>query len=632
MAGPNPNRQFDALKDIAAKARRPFDKDVLLNTAFYLDQQYVEYVGQWNSIRMIPRRAKEENIPRPVSNKIMHFVQQEHSYALQNKPNADVQPATTDPGDLSLASVAQAWLDYLSEPQIGDFDGELSDAVLWALIGGEAFLKWTYSSEEGRPDFCSVSPLDLYTDPYATKFKHARYAIHSQFMDVETIYDLYDKEVKPETLTQADQSKAALMRELGQAPVVNGAVVNELWYRPCRRYPEGIFCAWTGSEQLVEPDKFPYRHKRLPFTQIGSIPRPGTSHYTCAVKYLRSPQMERNKYHAQRLMVREAFSNPKWWIDAMLELEADPDDSPRQILRGNSQGGQIKPEIIQPEIFPEQTDGDWLKEEMNDVVGLHEISQGQVPGRVEAARAIETLKEADTSRLAELERTIKSSVSEGFWQVLMLTQQYGNAKEVVQTYSAEGMPETKELLTRKIKPGMRVRVTMGTGLARSRVAREQQVAQWWQDGVIQDPEILANMLDIPLSRFVPQRDFDIRLARNENLLMAKGTPIKPNSWDEHMIHLREHNNFRKTGEFEALPTKTKTKWEFHCQTHEQLMMEKLVKDAQMQAVMQGAVPQPAQGGGGSQPAADQTAQPTPPEQVASQGEAAAGVPDATTPA
>jgi hypothetical protein len=604
----NPNQRFEQLKETAARARRPFDRDVLLNTAFFLNRQYVEWMPTWGTIRDIPRKQGEVRMPRPVANKIMHFIQQEHAFAMQTKPTVEVQPATTDPQDISLANVCQAYLSANADPQLADFDAELSTAILWALIGGEAFLKWTFDPKEKRPAVTAVSPLDLFTDPFCTKFNAARYVIHSTFMDTEAVYDAYGVEVKPTALSQADQEKTALMRELGQANVVEGAVVNELWMKPTRRYPKGMFAVWCGKDTLIDPGEHPYDHKHIPYTQVGVIPRPGTFHYTCATTYLRSPQMELNKYHAQRTIVREKFSNPKWWIDAALELEADPDDSPAQILKGNSQGGALKPELLQPATFPEQTDGDWITKEMQDVIGLHEITQGQVPGRVEAAKAIEILKESDTSRLAELDRTVNGSITEGFWQWLMITKQYVPGTQIVQTYSREGLPEVMKFKTAKIREGMRIRVSKGAGLAKSRAAREDQVMLLWQAQIIRDPEIVAEMLEVPLGTISPQRDFDIRLARNENIVLCDDKAITPNSWDAHDIHLREHNNYRKTAEFLGQKESIKNKFEFHCTEHEKLQLKQANKDALLAAVAQGAAL-----GGGQPPTDGQTTQQAPPE-------------------
>jgi hypothetical protein len=598
----NPNEEFDKLRESAAKARLPYDKDSLLNLAYYLDQQYVEWSADWQTIRQLPREPGLIRVPRPVSNKIMHFVIQQHAYTLSSRPNPDVMPATDDPLDVQIAGPALAYLRYLADAAVGDYDGELSDQSLWALVAGEGYMKWTFNKAEKRPEFMSVNPLDIFTDPYAIRFRQNRYIIHSQFMDVQQIYDTWGVHVKPTQMDRADVAKAALLRDMGHAPVLEGAQVNELWLRPgaSRKYPKGLLVIWTGKEQLLEPTEFPYEHGQLPFTQIGSVPRPGTQHYTCKVKFLRKPQAELNKYHQQRIMVREQWANPKWWIPNELELEADPNDSTGQILRGTSNNGSTGPEIIQPTTFPENKDGEWIRTEMQDVVGQHEVSQAQVPGRVEAAKAIELLRESDDSHLAELLRTIRQSTSQGFWQCLMLAKQFTPDEQIVQTYSREGMPEVKRFKAELVKPGMRVTVTMGTGLARSRAARADAALNMWQQGIIQDPETMAEILELPVGTIAPQRAFDIRLARNENLLIASGesrdggagTAVKPNSWDAHDIHLREHNNYRKTAEYEALPGDVKAKFEFHCQTHEVMQLQELMKEAKKQAVLQGAVMPP----------------------------------------
>lgn len=602
----NPNRAFDLMKDKAAKARLPFDKDVLLNIAFFLDNHYVEWAADSNSLRTIPRKPREKQSPRPVANKIMHFVVKQHASALKDRPQPDVLPASDDPVDLSIASVAVGYLKWLSDPEVTDYDGELSDAALWALAGGEAYMKWTYNPKEKRPDIMSCSPLEILIDPYAKRWRNVRWIIHEQFMDVKQVKEMYGVDVQPTSISKADLEKAALLRDMGMAPVLEGAIVNELWVKPGvdSNFPEGLFAVWSGKDILVVPQKFPYAHGKLPFTQIGAIPRPGSPHTTCTVKYLRSPQMELNKYHAQRIKVREAFSNPKWWIPEELELEAPPDDSPHQILRGNSGGGQYKPEIIQPSVFPENSDGDWIRQEMEDVAGQHEISNGQVPGRVEAAQAIELLANADDSHLSELRRSIKKSTSEGFWQCLMLAKQFRTEEIVFQTYSREGLPEVKRFMAEKLKPGMRIRVTMGTGLSDNRAARQQQAIELWREGIVRDPEVMTELMDLPTASLVPNRVFDVRLARNENMLMSAdqgidGTPgnaITPNSWDAHDIHLREHNNFRKTQEYDQSPAEVKKKFEFHCNMHEELWLAELQKQALRMAIAQGAQPGSAAGG------------------------------------
>lgn len=611
----NPNQEFDKLKHAAVTARLPFEREAWLNLAFYLDEQYVEWHADSGSIRRIPRDNRTPNVPRPIVNKIMHFVQQEKAMVLQAKPTVDVLPATDDLMDITNAGVSKAYCTWAAEPVNANFTRQLGRATLWAIVCGDGYLKWTWNPIDKRPEITPVPLFELAVDPYASDFAKARYMIHSRFMDVDSVQDAYGVKVTPGKEEHADPMRAELLRGMGSAPVVSGVTVNELWHKPCTKYPEGLYVVWTGRDTLVERRPLPYtylrEHKKLPFTQIGCIERPDSKHYMSPVKYLRSAQMELNKFHAQRIMIREAFAAPKWWIPAELELEEQPNDSPRQILRGSGASGQ-EPKLIQPASYPSGEDGQIIESQMMHIVGLHEVSQAQVPGRVEAAKAIEMLKEADADRQATMLDTINASISEGFWQLLMQAKEFETDGKMVQAYSREGLPEVRRFKAEMVDPGMRVQVTMGTGLARSRAARQDQLLLLWQNKIVTDAEQMAELMEVPIPTFTAPKMLDMRLARNENIEMARAVAIQPNSWDEHEIHLREHNNFRKTQEYLTASGEVKKRFEFHCQLHEELLATQLGKRAQLMAISQGATLAPAaaqQNAGAAQSGYPQFAQP-----------------------
>ncbi len=585
----NPNEKFDLLRKQAADARAHQDREVWLNIAFYLGEQYVSWATMEDGTgRILPpdRQDKvpvERRLPRPVINKIMHFAQQELAFAMQARPVADVMPAGDSYLDQGDADVANAYIRWLQEPNVGNWEGVLWDAQLWALVANEAFIKWVYDPAEDRPHFQFVPSTDLYSDPYVRNFYKARWVIHSQFLDPEQVFDVWGKEIPTTAVEVADHARAEMLREMGQAPVQKGSTVNELWYKPCRRYPKGLYRVWSGREVLVETDDFPYDHGEIPFTIIGTIPRPNSKHYASPVSFLRAPQAELNKYHAQRIMTREAWALLKLVVEETTELQTPWDNSPNQVVRYS---GPNPPAIIGPPgTMPDNNDGDWLAQEMQNVVGLHEVSQGQVPGRVEAAKAIELLRESDTSRLAMLNATVSTAISKGWYQTLMLARQYKEGDTMVEAYGKEGVPEVKRFTTDQFKPGMRIRVSQGTGLAYSRAARLDQLLALRQQGLLNDPEDFAKLADIPIPNMLSVKRYDVKLARNENLKIAEGQAVQANSWDDHTIHLREHNNYRKTAEFATLDEDEKQKFEFHCSQHEDMELEKLKKDAEKMRLM-----------------------------------------------
>jgi hypothetical protein len=188
--------------------------------------------------------------------------------------------------------------------------------------------------------------------------------------------------------------------------------------------------------------------------------------------------------------------------------------------------------------------------------------------------------------------TVSAAISEGGYQWLMLARQFEKAEVMVPTYSREGLPQVRQFLARNQKDGVRVRVLMGTGLARSRAARNDQLMNMWQQGIIRDPRLMAELMEVPHSTFAAPDARDVRLAANENIDMAKGVAVTPNSWDNHAIHLREHNDYRKTQEFLALESSVKEKFEYHCDQHEQMEEAALMRQAKL-AQLAAAVQQPA---------------------------------------
>jgi hypothetical protein len=289
--------EFEKLRYAAAQARLPFDREAWLNLAFYLDSQYVEWATDARTIREIPRPKGQENLPRPIVNKVMHYVQQAHAEVLQDKPSADVLPASDEVIAIGAADLCKSYCDYVSEPVNANWDKQLARAALWGLLAGNGWLKWTWNPKLGRPDVIPPTFFEVFPDPYAKEFGRARYIIHSQFMDPEQVYELWGKDLPAGTTETVDPQRVTLLQGMGSAPVLNGVTVNEIWVKPSRRHPKGQYAVWSGTEQLVPPGDLPYEHLKLnggmlPFTHIGCIERPDSMWYRAPVSYLRSAQMD----------------------------------------------------------------------------------------------------------------------------------------------------------------------------------------------------------------------------------------------------------------------------------------------------------------------------------------------------
>lgn len=597
---PNPNRKLEDLLTAAKQARLPYDREAWLNISFFLGNQYVEWHATRDDpvgfLRELEPEKGAEDSPRMVFNKIMQFVRTAQADAIKDRPTPDVQPATADYMDISDSRVAKAWVDNQCDPTNLDYDTRLGRAAHMALLAGNGYLKHCWNGQTDKPTLHAPSFFEVFLDPYAKLFDDCRYIIQSTFMDVEQVYEMYGVEVKPTSSSEADIAKSALLRSIGAAPALTGVVVNEIWHKPSRRYKKGLYAVWAGRDQLYAPDDLPYPHliedRTLPYTQLGVIERPDSPYHLSPVQFLRPPQMELNIYHNQMLQNRKNFANGKVYLPAGVELEEPWDQSPHQVLKNIGTDPMAEPKIIQPTVFPNNQDLDVLEQGMMHVVGQREVSNAQVPGRVEAAKAIELLKEADAGALTVLNKTINTSVARGAYHFLQLARHFQKSSDLVPTYSKEGLPEVKHFMAGKMKPGFRVRTSATTGLARSRTNRVETVMRMVELGILdkdRDHETIGELLETPLTTTRANADDRMR-ARNENLLLAEGTAIEPQAWHNHAVHRVEHDKYRNSPDYDLLSPEGKKVFEHHCQRHDVLEDEQIAKQARKQMIAQGGQP------------------------------------------
>ncbi len=585
-------QHLNRLRGEGLRGREPFEQDWWLNMAFYLGHHYVQW-GKTKALEEVPTDPNSPNAPRPVANKIMHFAMQSHAAAMSHDPQPEVLAPTADAADRSAARVCQAWLNDLTSATKIDWSSVRSDGLMWAILPGTAWFKWFYNPQLKRPDVVALSPFEVVVDPHCKKAKYARWLIHSQFLSVEDVYDTYDTQVKPEGTERVDQIRANVLTSMGYAPSLSGVTVHELWERPSRRHPQGRYAVWTGGGKLlVAPTALPYNHLHLPqssglpFSQIGMVPVPGVPYYHSGTKFLRAPQMELNKVHSQILVAMRNFANPKWFIDSTMQLVALPTDAPNEVLIGDSQGGQLEPKLILGAAMADPGAAEWISKEMADIIGLHEVSQGGAPGRVDSARALELLRNEDLTRLAVLAKTVDSAIADGFWQLLMLTKQYVDGAVVARTYSRDGVPEVKQFMASSISADHIVRVISAAGMPRTQAARNEYVLSLWNAGILTDPRKVAELLDMPYSGSASDTEASVQQATSENIMLAAGVPVTANEWDDHETHVREHNEYRRTSEFMAATDDVRDKFEFHVTTHKDMELAEAGKEVAQQAQLQ----------------------------------------------
>ncbi len=576
-------KKLEAMYEKAAKARKPLDVEWVLDAAFYCGQHYTEYNQRAGRFQEVERPANRPNAPRPVANKIYSLTMDAYASARAVEPTVELLPLNSDAMEISNARVGQAWLDHVCSPTQANWQARRDAALFWTALVGEGWLKWTISGDAKRIVIEACSPLEIYADPTPSSSLDCRWIIHVRGMDPEDVFDLFGVELDASEVDPQDVLKQKVLREIGMVNGTPTVTVKELWELPCRRYPNGRHIIWAAQRVLLDED-FPYKHKMLPFTQIGHSPIPGTKHFMSGTRTARPLNMELNLYHAQKIIARQKHANFKWFADASLELDADPDDSDDQVLHGNTRNGQLPPPaILQATAWPDSQDGVWINEELQNAVGLHDASQGQAPGRVDSASGIEQLQEADRGRLSEVESTLKTAIARGFGMMISLAKQYMKGEQVVPVYGAKGAPQVARFLTEQFPDEPLMRVITGGGLPKNRAARRQEVISMWSAGLLgEDPHRALQMLDYPADLNLTGEERDELEATAENMLMLSGVPVTPKPWQNHELHRRIHNEARKSAEFASATDEVWSMFDHHEAETDTAELDEMRQEAERQ--------------------------------------------------
>lgn len=601
MAKTSHSDLLDKLK-LAAGARKPFETDWNLNLSYLAGDQHV-YPSTDGVVQALPLL---DGVTRVTRNHMLKIHRIERAKILKNAPTPIAMPVSESMDDLVTARIASAWFRQLQEEW--RFDRRLRSAVSWALATGNGFLKWWWDSAQKLPRCTVTPPFELFFDPYATNTMDARWVIHSQFMAEDMALSLYGSKNAPSLRVSKTGSRypTASVSDGLQADSdrrsLDGVTVHEFWQPPNPMDRDGAFVAFTEDGILYESE-FPYAHARIPFTQIGHIERTGSMWYRSGMDALRSLQDELNRTEAQ-IVENRNLSQGKWWVPSEVQLEDMPNAEPRQILTGSSAQLGMKPEFIPINSMPAWVGGepDRLANAMSDLIGQHEVSNAGVPGRVEAASAIQLLQEVDDSVLQDIRESLNEAVADGFMMALGYLKQFGDPRTAVKVYDKSGMLELQELKTDKLDPDMRVVARTTSGLSNSVAGRWQQVTDLKRYGILEDNTVALEMLDLPTDQFnllSDQEDRNKAWRENRRVQKARSVDelahVRAGIYDNHAAHRSQHYKFMKTPEYDAMTPDQQQFMVFHCEQHDAWEKVLLGREAQKQLIAAGQMQAPMPG-------------------------------------
>ena len=614
-----------------------------LNLAFFYGNQNVQFKQnpQGNVFELYTPKAPYYRV-RLVVNQTRKIVRKEISRLTAQKPNAFVIPASTEDADVFAAQAGEQIWDSLYRRL--KFNATLRLAVFWQATCGNGFIKSYWDAAKKDPnnpesygDICleNITPFHLFVpDLMQTDIEEQPYVIHAQVKSKVWVNKNFNIESTDADVEAVDTQLQNIMGVNKNETKSNSTTVLEIWVKPgyLEELPEGGMFTIAASKVVQGFPSWPYEHNQYPFSKLDSSPT-GKFYTSSIIEDLIPLQQELNRSRSQLIESKNRMSKPQ------LVAEEGAVD-PKRITTEPGLVVTYKLGHSPPQPLPLQNLPSYVTEEINrlyddmaDISGQHEVSNGSTPPGVTAATAISFLQEQDESLIANAYSSIEEAVEKIAGQSLVYVKMYWDEARTVKIVGIEGTFDVQTFQGADLRGNADIRVESGSALPTSRAAKQAFIMDLMKMGFIPPDEGLEIMEVGGLNRIYERIQVDKRQAQRENLKMravkeedvqannqawmqkqqqamqmsqqqqipmdpsAETDPMaapipdiaQPNvtqdvdaglsltppllvpvhTWDNHDLHIQVHNDYRKSQNFESASPTTKALFEEHVRQHQE---------------------------------------------------------------
>lgn len=526
------HKQLDTLK----RARSRMENQWRVNLSFYKGQQWIFHNPVTGSLENLPTMDGEKPRfrVRITSNHILRASSSLLALLTKSKPVIYAIPSSTDASAQKSAELSESLVEYWWDQF--KLQDKMHEALLWGIVAGQGYWKINWNSNCGSPmevvknpetgelitdpqqkqllmeaaqqvgypedklvsqiytgdiDIQVLAPFQVYLDPNASVIHEAKFAFCQHGLTPEEVKNQFGIECEPDSAPMNYEALSSFM-STGK-PDKTLVMVNFYYLPPCKADPKGRYAVWTKTgqdkkgtaiQQFLYDGAWPYPFQQLPLVKFPGIRVPGQIYDASIVEQAIPLQKNFNKTLSQvvehtTLMVKPQILAPKGSLRKRLTNE------PGAVVDYYPIAGQ-KPEAIPIPSIPTYVERhlDRIRADMDDLFMLPRVQQGSVPPNVEAAAAIDLLQETATDALAPIIKTLEDSIADAGQMMLGLAREYYTDPRLVQITGNNGSGQIRSFRGSEIDAGVSVRAETGSGLPRTRAAKQQRIMSLIQAGAI----------------------------------------------------------------------------------------------------------------------------------------------------
>ena len=596
--------------------KQPYETLWQLNSDYYDGRQYSYADYSKFTTEDFPQRGRE----RVIINQIAPVVDTRRAKFVQLNKFMTVMSSTTENDDIKNAEISTQVLQstYIQLKM----DKKFSYATFYSEICGSVFFKncWDNNAggicgvdEKGNDVFmgavsCSVvSPFEIYPENFLKPDINSQGSIiHAQVIPVDEVFykygisvsggtnPVYKVSVVNNTRNGVDYQSSQSMN-LTVDNLEDSVIFIEYYEAPTKFYPNGRFIQVCEDKLLYYGD-LPYRNNEgetfgFPFVKVDCLPNPTTFFGTSLIPRLIPLQQNYNacQNRINEALARYTIGNLCYERDSITNIDdiTEKGIEPGQALElevGAKTHDFLQSPSLPSDFFNTKSD---LKQDIITLSGVSDVSKASnLPSSATSGYAIQILQQQDDTRISLSGRCILDALSEIGTQWLYLYKQFAEAERMVR-YTGISYDVCKKW-NKAVITSFDVRVADDNNMFANSALTRELATSLKTDGFIGQDRfsrlMYINVLKNGDINKVFQEEFlDVKNAEKENYIFQDENKINEvYDYDDHELHLRTHNIFRKSDWFrDNLNTQQKAVFDNHCKMHEQFinnMKENEVKE------------------------------------------------------
>lgn len=562
----------------------------MTNIAYLLGFDSVYYDPQAKQFRPSNAATTYVRRNRMRSNQLLPAAQNRLARMLKSPPKYDVVPNSMDEEDKEAARLGLEAINMVWNQQA--INRKRIDLGMWIQQCGHAFIKVSFDPDlgdplidpqsdeimgyEGAARVDVSSALECFADPLAKTLEEATWFAQCKVRKLDYFKTHYPErgdlvkeegawllsaqyEMRINSLNSASSGSSGTTEQMK-----NAAIEISYYEKRSKKHPNGRHII-AANGVLLKNDELPFGE--IPFAKFDDAVIGGKFYSEALLTHARPLQdqynrlLEKRKQWADRLLAGKYIAAKGHGI-----IQEALNDQSGELIEYSPVPNAPEPHAVQVPVMPQYayTESESIKKDLYDIMGISEISRGQLPSASIPAMGMQILLEQDETRIGiEVEQHEHAWARVGQLILKCISKNYVTDR-TLKTKGKNLQYEIKKFTGEDLRSNFDVTVIRGSTVPNVKVLQRQEIMNTYSQGLLGDPndplvrEKVLGMLEYGdvSEMWQKQRTDMAQISRTIKQIEAEEMP-EVNKLDNHPVHMDVKNEYRKSEKFERLSPKSK---------------------------------------------------------------------------